>query len=53
MVDDVRNKHQRGEERKCLKEICGRLIHTVRQTVKWRNRLFATAEQSNDSRVAN
>jgi hypothetical protein len=43
MVDDVRNKHQRGEERKCLKEICRRLVHTIRQAVKWRNRLFAAA----------
>ena len=33
MVDDVRNEHQCGEERKCLKEICRRLIHTVRQAV--------------------
>jgi len=41
MVDDVRNKHQRGEDRKCLKEICRRLIHTVGQAVKWRNSLFA------------
>ena len=43
MVDDVRNKHQCGEERKCLKEICRSLIHTVGYAVKWRNRLVAAA----------
>jgi hypothetical protein len=43
MIDDVRNKHQRGEEWKCLKEIRRRLIHSVRQAVKRRNHLLAAA----------
>src|SRR5436190_15715762 len=43
MVNDLRNKHQRGEERKCLKEICRRLVDAVCHVVKWRNLLFAAA----------
>jgi hypothetical protein len=43
MVDDVRNKHQRGEERECLKEIRRRLIHSVGEAAEWWYRLFAAA----------
>ena len=43
MVDDVGNKDQRGEERKCLKEIRRRLIHSVGEAASWWYRLFAAA----------
>ena len=43
MVDHVRGKHERSEERKRLKEIRSRLIHTVCYAAKWRNSLFPAA----------